>query len=140
MNGSGDRSLSTSEILANMGLAFCGISYLNDDMTYLRLTALTGFSLSMLSQYRLNQMNTSLFRWNATFLGINIAWLILHTFPSLLKDDSLPDEMEKVSEIIKSRSDVFGREKLKKLFEVGKRETKEQGDVLLSEGYDSKQM
>ena len=69
-----------------------------------------------------------------------MAWLIFYTFPSLLKDDSLPDEMEKVSEIIKSRSDVFNREKLKKLFQVGKRETKEQGDVLLSEGYDSKQM
>ena len=86
------------------------------------------------------QMHTSLFRWNATFIGINMVWLILHKFPNLLKDDSLPDELEKVSEIMKSRSDVFGRERLKKLFQVGKREIKEQGDVLLSEGYDSKQM
>ena len=140
VHGSDDRSSSLPEILANMGLVFCGISYLNDDMTYLRLTALTGFSLSMLSQYKLKQIHTSLFRWNATFIGINMAWLMLHTIPSLLKDDSLPDEMEKVSEIIKSRSDVISREKLKKLFQVGKRETKEQGDVLLSEGYDSKQM
>lgn len=140
VHGSDDRNSSSPEILANMGLVFCGISYLNDDMTYLRLTALTGFSLSMLSQYKLKQIHTSLFRWNATFIGINMAWLIFYTFPSLLKDDSLPDEMEKVSEIIKSRSDVFSREKLKKLFQVGKRETKEQGDVLLSEGYDSKQM
>ena len=140
VNDSGDRSIQTPEILANMGLVFCGISYLNDDMTYLRLTALTGFSLSMLSQYQLRQMHTSLFRWNATFIGLNMVWLILHKFPNLLKDDSLPDELEKVSEIIKSRSDVFGRERLKKLFQVGKREIKEQGDVLLSEGYDSKQM
>ena len=130
---SNNPQIDMSTFFSHMGLALMGISYMNQDIFFLRLTAIGSLATSMISQYRLRQ--SGLFRWNALFIGINAAW-ILSTF----YEQTLSEELQKVYTLLQEKGDMISQEDFKKLFKAAKREVRNRGDALMSEGFACKEM
>lgn len=122
-----------SAIYSHMGMAFMGISYMNPDIYFLRLTAIGSLATSMISQHRLKQ--SALFRWNALFIGINAAWIL-----SSYYEETLSEEYQQVYTLLQEKGDMISQEDFKKLFKAAKREVRNRGDVLMSEGFACKEM
>jgi hypothetical protein len=120
-------------LCGNAGLVLMGFTYINQDIFYLRLTAISSLVMSMLSQHKLKQ--TALFRWNALFMGINAAWIMASFYK-----ESLSDELQQVCILLHERGDMISQEDLKKLFKSAKRDVRNRGDPLMSEGFACKEM
>ena len=120
-------------LCANAGLVLTAFTYMNQDMFHLRLTAIGSLAMTMISQHRLKQ--TALFRWNVLFMGINAAWILTSFY-----EESLSGEHQDVYMLLQERGDMISEEDFKKIFKAAKREVRNRGDLLMSEGFACKEM
>jgi len=120
-------------IFANLGLTLMGCAYLNQDMLYLRLSAMGSIAMSMIHQYKAKKPN--LLRWNALFMCINIACVAVQRFR-----EDLSEDLKDLYKTFSSRGPTMEKHDFKSLFDLARKEVYKEGDYIVNEGLPCKEM
>ncbi len=116
-----------AKFCANSGLFLMAMTYLHQDMFYLRLTAMSSIAMSMVHQYK-NRKISSL-RWNILFLAINIGYLsFVH-----LHEEELPDDLKYIYLSLQEEGSTLEKSEVKKLFNLARKEVRNRGDQVMTE-------
>jgi biotin-(acetyl-CoA carboxylase) ligase len=113
-----------------------GIAYMNEDMANFRLVAFGSLAMSMVAQHKLKQ--SFLFRWNALFLGINMAWILkshLH-----VQEEIMTEDIQEAYNLLQEQGNFLSQNQARELFLRGQKQTWKRGDFLTSEGFPCKEL
>jgi hypothetical protein len=138
-SGQNDTFFSTS--LSNAGLIIMGIAYMNNDMENFRLAAVGSLTMSMIAQYQLKE--SYLFRWNALFWGINVAWILIAK-SNLDGQEKWTEDLKEVSNLLlRDQGNFLSQKQVRELFRRGQKETWNRGDIIAAskaEGFPCKEL